>query len=146
MGLLLCGWFLLYLAAGSVAGVFVSGNQSSVSGCMPYVGMWGIIESSCDTGLGNAFWFVIVGLPRLFVLTTMLAVARISVVATGEFRHILEAGYWLALSSPFFILLYLGWRYWRPRRAWIGWIAVITVVAAPIAWYGLLLLKLPPRT
>ena len=114
------GWFGLYVAAGTLLFYVVPiGHFTSDPTCRPFYSAFGQIESNCTLGIGNVFWALVLGIPRLIVTPGGLAFALIKAVAKNGFTtrsYALDALPFLVVFIPVALLIWQSFSYWRQRH------------------------------
>jgi hypothetical protein len=121
------GWFLIYLALAGAAGFLVTRQFPLSPGCMPFLGTFGIIESSCRYAAVDHVWFGLLGIPRFVILVPAVGVA-VARAAIRERESWWSFGAYVLASIPLGVVLGVGVRHWIRLGARLAWVAVAMIL------------------
>ena len=125
----LSGWFLFYLAIGGLIGFAVTHPQPSEPSCLPYIDMFGVIESACSQRAVDFFWSFTIGWPRFLIVFPAIAVSLLKAgFNNGWSSRIFDGTVFLLYSVPVFLLVWAGTLYWWRRYRFVCIMAVAMVV------------------
>ncbi len=132
---LLCGWLVIYFAIGGAVGFIFRQAYNQEPSCVPFNTVFGLLEATCPNAIVNWFWTILVGIPRLFIVfpALWLSLLKTSFQNDGNAGYFMESCWWLVVSLPFFIVVFLGLKHWRHRSHKLSLYIGITLMLEIIA-------------
>lgn len=123
------GWLLVYLAVGGALGFAVTRPHQAGPSCVPFLSMFGAIETTCSNEWANLLWFIAIGIPRLLIIPSglMFALLKAGFIARDG-RMALDAIPFVLASIPVLLLIWCGRNYWWNRQRVVAWIATMSIV------------------
>ncbi|MBX3505113.1 MAG: hypothetical protein KF895_06500 [Parvibaculum sp.] len=131
----LCGWLLVYLSVGAVIGILLERPYTDAPTCLPFVSVFGILESRCPSEAVNFLWAVVGGVPRLAILPLVLSFSLFLASISQGGHWWLNAMVWLLMSAPLLLVAYAGFLYWRRRSVWLA-LSPLAVLGVAIVYLG----------
>jgi hypothetical protein len=111
----------LYVGVGGLGGIVATCPSVSGSSCLPFLSVFGVIESTCPNATVNIVWVVALGIPRFLMVFPAIPIAVLKAAILNGDRHWLTEGLvWLALSIPIVAGPWVGALYWGRHHRYIA--------------------------